>query len=72
MFQILCLDKEVMPIDNKSLKKCLVMSFGLNNDLTFDMASLDLTCDVHMFDYLFTSYPILKDEKHAFFHQVCN
>ncbi|CAK8681484.1 unnamed protein product [Clavelina lepadiformis] len=45
-----CVEKQFWPDRNPSGEKCLVYSFGINNDFTFDDAIAQLGCEVHSFD----------------------
>ena len=44
-----CLDKPVRPITSKQ-KRCVVYSFGISNEWSFDEAMVEYGCDVFAFD----------------------
>ncbi|KAL4240661.1 hypothetical protein ACF0H5_001452 [Mactra antiquata] len=47
----ICDEEKLRPQRNKSTSSCLVYSFGINNDFSFDEAIRDYYgCDVHCFD----------------------
>ena len=45
----ICLDPAVRPITSKE-KRCIVYSFGINNEWSFDEAMVEYGCDVFAFD----------------------
>ena len=46
----LCKEKKFWPYPNPGGDRCLVYSFGINNDFKFDDAIAKTGCEVHAFD----------------------
>ncbi|KAK7068312.1 hypothetical protein SK128_004799 [Halocaridina rubra] len=61
----LCLDAEVLPMKNN----CLVYSFGVGHDLTFDIDLEEFGCDVYAFDsdHSHANYPTFISDRLAFY-----
>ena len=68
----LCTEKQFWPFpDEKSKTKCLVYSFGIANDFTFDDVMAKRGCEVHSFDpsesiFLFILYDFRRTSKLSF------
>ncbi|CAL4059722.1 unnamed protein product [Meganyctiphanes norvegica] len=68
--KLVCFDKELEFKASRSPSSCLVMSFGIERDTTFDEAVADdMNCEVHMFDISNYDPEWAKEFPHATFYQ---
>lgn len=66
----MCFDPFLELVAPRHSKRCLVLSFGVQRDTTFDEAAADLLCEVHMFDVLDYNPEVAKEEDYVYFHNV--
>ncbi|XP_050726006.1 uncharacterized protein LOC127003414 [Eriocheir sinensis] len=64
----LCFDAPLRLVAPRNSQRCLVLSYGVQMDTSFDEAVVNLPCDVHMFDVLDFSPELAREEEHAYFH----
>ncbi|XP_042869224.1 uncharacterized protein LOC122251377 [Penaeus japonicus] len=67
--KLVCLDPPLELPGGRDPRSCLVFSFGISTDSTFDEGVSRLPCEVHMFDVMPTKpSTLLAAARHAHFH----
>ncbi|XP_064099706.1 uncharacterized protein LOC135210779 isoform X1 [Macrobrachium nipponense] len=69
--KLICLDPEFELPGGKDPANCLVFSYGIHTDSSFDETIAALPCEIHMFDiFNFTPSQVLQYYPHSHFHQI--
>ncbi|XP_066986976.1 uncharacterized protein [Macrobrachium rosenbergii] len=69
--KLICLDPEFELPGGKDPANCLVFSYGIYTDTSFDETIAALPCEIHMFDvFNFTPSRVLRYYPHSHFHQI--
>lgn len=66
----MCLDHPLQVTGSRTIGDCLILSFGVNFEISFDIAMRDANCEVLMFDKDEYSHPIAEEDDYVNFHQV--
>ncbi|XP_068243927.1 probable methyltransferase-like protein 24 [Palaemon carinicauda] len=67
----ICMEPVFMLTQNNSnVPECLILSFGTNTETSFDKAMVHLPCELHMFDVIDFSPPLVAENPNAYFHQA--
>ncbi|XP_068230631.1 probable methyltransferase-like protein 24 [Palaemon carinicauda] len=69
--KLVCFDPELELPGGREPTDCLVFSYGVFTDSSFDEAIAILPCEIHMFDiYNYTPSEVLKRHPHSHFHRT--
>ncbi|RXG61395.1 hypothetical protein Avbf_10586 [Armadillidium vulgare] len=68
--KIICVEPELQLLKSSKTEECLVLSFGIMLDISFDFSVREANCEVHMFDVV-NFEPFLDiDETFMTFHEI--